>query len=171
MKSKISALYAWVDERTGIRELTRHASDEPIRGGARWAYVFGSVLVFLFLLQIITGIFLTMYYVPSADHAHTSVAYIQKVVPGGAIIRGLHAYGASAMVIFLFVHLIQTFLFGSYKGKRELLWGVGVVMILIVLDLRSRVISCRGIRRHTSGQKWAQPSPAKFQSSDHFSNI
>jgi ubiquinol-cytochrome c reductase cytochrome b subunit len=132
MKSKITALYDWVDDRTGIRALTRHAFDEPIPGGARWAYVFGSVLVFLFLLQIITGIFLTMYYVPSADHAHTSVAYIQKVVPGGAIIRGLHAYGASAMVIFLFVHLIQTFLFGSYKGKRELLWGVGVVMILIV---------------------------------------
>ena len=132
MSSKISALYDWIDDRTGIRNLTKHAFDEPIPGGARWAYVFGSILVFLFLLQVLTGIFLTMYYVPSADHAHTSVAYIQKVVPGGATIRGLHAYGASAMVIFLFVHLAQTFLFGSYKGKRELLWGTGVVMMLIV---------------------------------------
>ena len=92
MSSKLTAIYDWVDDRTGIRELTRHAFDEPIRGGARWAYVFGSILVFLFGLQIVTGIFLTMYYVPSADHAHTSVAYIQKVVPGGATIRGFHSY-------------------------------------------------------------------------------
>ncbi|HZS47287.1 MAG TPA: cytochrome b N-terminal domain-containing protein [Blastocatellia bacterium] len=132
MRQTFSRAYDWCDERTGIRTLIRHALDEPIRGGARWAYVFGSILVFLFLLQVVTGIFLTMYYVPSADHAHTSVAYIQKVIPGGSMVRGLHVYGASAMVIFLFAHLAQTFLFGSYKGKRELLWGFGVIMMLIV---------------------------------------
>jgi ubiquinol-cytochrome c reductase cytochrome b subunit len=74
-----------------------------------------------------------MYYVPSADHAHTSVAYIQKVVPGGWLLRGLHHYGSSAMVILVVAHLAQTFLFGAYKGKREILWIAGVVMMLIVL--------------------------------------
>ena len=115
---QITQLYDWLDERTGIREITREALDEPIRGGARWAYIFGSILLFLFALQVVTGIFLTLYYVPSADHAHASVAYIQKSVAGGALLRGLHHYAASAMVIFAVIHLAQTFLFGDYKQKR-----------------------------------------------------
>lgn len=127
-----SRLYDWLDERTGIKQLTSDLLDEPIRGGARFAYVFGSVLLFLFVLQVITGIFLTMYYVPSADHAHASVSYIQKAVPGGALLRGLHHYGSSAMVILTVAHLAQTFFYGAYKGKRELLWIAGVVMMLIV---------------------------------------
>jgi len=129
----MSSLYDWIDERTGVKKISRAILDEPIRGGARVAYVFGSGLIFLFLLQAATGIFLTMYYVPSADHAHASIAYIQKVVPMGSIIRGLHSYGASAMIIILVAHLVQTYLFGAYKQRRELLWMVGVVMMLVVL--------------------------------------
>ncbi len=131
--SKLSQLYDWVDERTGIKQITSDLLDEPIRGGARFAYVFGSVLLFLFGIQVATGIFLSMYYVPSADHAHASVSYIQKAVPGGWLLRGLHHYGASAMVVFAVVHLAQAYLYGAYKNKRELLWGAGVVMLLIVL--------------------------------------
>jgi ubiquinol-cytochrome c reductase cytochrome b subunit len=71
-----TTLTQWFDERTGVREKLREALDEPIRGGARWAYIFGSILLFLFVLQVLTGIFLSLYYVPSADHAHTSVAFI-----------------------------------------------------------------------------------------------
>jgi ubiquinol-cytochrome c reductase cytochrome b subunit len=132
-ESKLSKLYDWLDERTGIKDLTREALDEPIRGGARWAYVFGSVLLFLFGIQVVTGIFLSLYYAPTADHAHASVSYIQKAVPGGALLRGLHHYGATVMVIVAVAHLAQTFLFGAYKKKRELLWGAGVLMLLIIL--------------------------------------
>jgi ubiquinol-cytochrome c reductase cytochrome b subunit len=132
-ESKLTQLYNWVDERTGIKQITADLLDEPIRGGARFAYVFGSVLLFLFGIQVVTGIFLSMYYVPSADHAHASVSYIQKAVPGGWLLRGLHHYGASAMVILAVVHLAQAYLFGAYKNKRELLWGAGVLMLLIVL--------------------------------------
>jgi ubiquinol-cytochrome c reductase cytochrome b subunit len=127
-------LYEWLDERTGISWLIDSVLDEPIRGGARWAYVFGSTLVFLFALQVVTGMFLAMYYTPSADHAHASVAYIQKAVPGGALLRGLHYYGASAMVIIIVAHIAQTFLYGAYKGKRELLWIVGSLLLLLVLS-------------------------------------
>jgi ubiquinol-cytochrome c reductase cytochrome b subunit len=95
--------------------------------------VFGSALVFLFALQALTGMFLAMYYVPSSDHAHASVAYIQKAVPGGALLRGFHYYGASAMVILVVGHIAQTFLFAAYKGKRELLWIVGGILLLLVL--------------------------------------
>ena len=132
-KSKVDQLVDWVDERTGVKAAMDEALNEPIRGGARWAYVFGSVLLFLFVVQVVTGIAMTLYYVPTADHAHASVAYIQKVVPGGAILRGIHHYASSAMVIMAVVHLAQTFLYGAYKQKRELVWVVGVVMLLIVL--------------------------------------
>lgn len=111
----------------------RGALDEPIRGGARWAYVFGSALAFLFGLQAVTGMLLSIYYVPSADHAHASVAFMQKAVSGGAMFRGLHAYGASAMIILLVAHIAQTFFTGAYKQKRELVWVVGGLLLLLIL--------------------------------------
>lgn len=130
---QLTRISNWVDERTRVARLWRRALDEPIRGGARWAYVFGSALAFLFALQVITGILLSTYYVPSADHAHTSVAFIQKAVPSGALIRGLHAYGASAMIVLLIGHVLQTYLFGAYKQGRELVWMLGGLLLLLVL--------------------------------------
>jgi len=125
----------WLDQRTGIRNLMREALDEPIPGGARLAYVFGSGLVFLFLSQIITGVVLALYYVPSADHAHTTVAYITKVVLSGSFLRSLHSYGSSAIVAVLILHVLQTFLYGSYKGRRELLWLSGCVLFALMFGM------------------------------------
>src|ERR1700720_2154434 len=124
---------AWLNRRTGLDALLRAALDEPIPGGARLAYVFGSGLLFIFLSQVITGVFLALYYVPSADHAHTTVAYITKSVTAGSFLRSLHAYGASAMVVVLLIHLSQTYIYGSYKGRRELLWLSGCVLFGLVL--------------------------------------
>src|SRR5256886_11813577 len=104
-----SGFRRWLDRRTGLDSLLDHALDEPIPGGAKLAYVFGSGLLFLFLSQIVTGIFLAMYYVPSADHAHTTVTYITKAVSEGSLLRSIHAYGASALIIVLFLHIAQTF--------------------------------------------------------------
>jgi len=69
-----SGFLHWLDHRTGWRGMLRTALDEPIPGGARLAYIFGSGLLFLFISQVVTGVALAMYYVPSADHAHTTVA-------------------------------------------------------------------------------------------------
>ena len=129
------ALMRWLDRRTGIRGLLHHALDEPIPGGAKIAYVFGSGLLFLFISQAITGIFLALYYVPSADHAHTTVAYISKEVSGGSFLRSVHAYGSSAIVIVLLLHIAQTFFYGSYKGRRELLWLAGCVLLALMLGM------------------------------------
>ena len=85
--------------------------------------------MFVFLSQVITGVFLALYYVPSADHAHTTVAYIAKEVAAGSFLRSLHVYGSSAMVIIVVLHISQTFLYGSYKGRRELLWLSGTVLL------------------------------------------
>src|SRR5947207_8218931 len=128
-------LYYWFDRRTGIGSLLHEALDEPIPGGARWAYVFGSVLLFLFISQTITGVFLSLYYVPSADRAHTTVAYIVKEVTGGSFLRSLHAYGSSAVVIVVLLHLTQTYLYGAYKGRRELLWVSGCVLFALMLAM------------------------------------
>jgi ubiquinol-cytochrome c reductase cytochrome b subunit len=125
----------WVDARTGVKGLSKQVLDEPIPGGARWAYVFGSGLLFIFLLQVITGVSLALYYTPTVETAHTSLAYITKQVAGGAFLRSLHSYGSSAMIIVLALHFLQTFVYGSFKGRRELLWLSGAVLSLLVLGM------------------------------------
>ncbi len=133
--SPAKRLFHWMDRRAGVDKLMKESLDEPIPGGARFAYVFGSGLLFIFISQIITGLCLALYYVPSAETAHTSVAYITKQVAAGAFLRSLHYYGSSAMIIVLVLHFLQTFLFGSYKGRRELLWMSGATLSLFVLGM------------------------------------
>src|ERR1700674_2472673 len=130
-----TGLWGWIDRRTGVDALLRTALYEPIPGGARLGYVFGSGLLFIFISQVITGVFLALYYVPSADHAHTTVAYITKSVTAGSFLRSLHAYGASAMVIVLLLHLSQTHVYGAYKGRREILWVSGCVLFGLVMAM------------------------------------
>jgi ubiquinol-cytochrome c reductase cytochrome b subunit len=130
-----TGFWGWINRRTGLDNVLRAALYEPIPGGARLAYIFGSGLLFIFLSQVITGVFLALYYVPSADHAHTTVAYITKVVTAGSFLRSLHAYGASAMVIVLLLHLSQTYVYGAYKGRRELLWISGCALFGLVMGM------------------------------------
>lgn len=128
-------LLEWLESRTGMNLILKVSLDEPIPGGARWAYVFGSGLLFIFISQVITGICLALYYVPSAQNAHVTVAYITKRVAAGEFLRSLHVYGASAMIIVLLLHFLQTFLWGAYKGRRELLWIAGGVLAILVLAM------------------------------------
>jgi ubiquinol-cytochrome c reductase cytochrome b subunit len=125
----MSKIGDWLDERLGHRALTRWFLEEPVPGGARWSYVFGSVLVFLFALQALTGILLASFYAPSATDAWASVAYVQTQVTLGWFIRGLHSSGASAMVVVVCLHLLQVTLWGAYRKPRELNWWVGLVMM------------------------------------------
>jgi len=131
----VERLDSWLDARTGIDSILHESLDEPIHGGASWAYVFGSGLLFLFMSQVITGVFLAMYYVPSADHAHTVVSYMVKVVSAGSFIRSIHAYGSSGIIILLCLHVGQTVLYGSYKGRRELLWLSGCILMALMLGM------------------------------------
>jgi ubiquinol-cytochrome c reductase cytochrome b subunit len=123
----------WLDERTGYRALLKHALDEPVLGGASMAYVFGSVLLFVLLLQLTTGVLLAFYYAPSATDAWASVANIQDGVTMGWLVRGLHHHGASAMVIVAGLHMLQTAVWGAYKRPRELNWIVGVLMFGLIM--------------------------------------
>src|ERR1700680_302816 len=128
-------LWGWLDRRTGVDAALRSALYEPIPGGARFAYVFGSGLLYLFISQVITGVFLALYYVPSADHAHTVVSYIVKEVTSGSFVRSIHAYGSSGIIILLLLHIGQTILYGSYKGRRELLWLSGCILLALMLGM------------------------------------
>lgn len=123
----------WLEDRTGYRGAVKAALEEPVPGGASFAYVFGSVLTFVFVLQATTGVMMALYYSPSATDSWASVAYIQDQVSFGWFIRGLHSYGASAMVILAGLHMFQTALYGAYKKPRELNWIVGVIMLGVIL--------------------------------------
>jgi len=128
-------LWKWIDQRTGVDRILRSSLDEPVPGGARFAYVFGSALLFIVVSQIVTGLCLALYYVPSPFAAHASVSYIVKEVAAGSFLRSLHSYGSTAMLVVLLLHFLQTFLYGSYKGKRELLWIAGCILALLVLGM------------------------------------
>jgi ubiquinol-cytochrome c reductase cytochrome b subunit len=121
--------------RTGWRQLKERVLLEPIKGGSRWTAAFGSLLLFVFVLQVVTGILLTTCYAPSVGTAWQSVKYIQDEAPLGWFIRGLHHWGSSAMVILLLFHLVQVFVWGAYKRPRELTWMTGVLLLATTLGL------------------------------------
>jgi ubiquinol-cytochrome c reductase cytochrome b subunit len=119
----------WLNERTGHRDLIRHALDEPVIGGARWMYVFGSALTLSLVVQVVTGWLLMSAYAPSATTAWASVAHISYSMSMGWLVRGLHHFGAQAMVVLVFLHLVQTALVGAYKKPREVNWLLGLGLL------------------------------------------
>src|SRR3990172_6347373 len=123
----------WLEERFGLADVIRYVLFRQIPEGVNWWYTFGSISMFLFTLQLATGIMLTMSYAPSPDNAYDSVRYINDVAVFGAFIRGIHKWAASGMVLAVFVHMLRVYYFGSYKYPREMTWVVGVVLLLLVL--------------------------------------
>jgi ubiquinol-cytochrome c reductase cytochrome b subunit len=134
MRSLISRFAAWVDDRTGLQTATAHFLFEEIPSSSGWPQVFGSVALFLFLIQSLTGILLALNYAPTAGDAYTSVTYIVREVAGGRMIHGLHHWGASLMIVVVFLHMAQVFIFGAYKRPREATWIAGVVLLLLTLS-------------------------------------
>lgn len=123
----------WLHARSGYRDGARHLLDEPLTPGVNWWWVLGSILLFLLVLQVLTGIVLAMYYVPSTAYAYDSVRYIVDQLPFGAFLRGLHFFGASFIVIASIVHMLRVIVLGSYKAPRELTWMTGMALLLIIL--------------------------------------
>lgn len=122
---------AWLRARWPIDAFLRWALDEPIPGGASFAYVLGSLTLFLFLLQALTGVWQMLYYSPSTDHAYNSVAYLRLEVPFGWLVYGLHYWGANAFIVVIVLHLLRVAVWGAYKRPRELTWLLGVALLLI----------------------------------------
>ncbi len=131
----MKSLLDWFDDRTGYRDLLHEALREHIPGGARWRYVWGSTLTFVFMVQVVTGFALWAGYSPSSSTAWESVYYIQHEMTFGALLRGLHHFAAQAMVVLMAVHLMQVVIDGAYKAPREMNFWLGLVLMQIVLGL------------------------------------
>lgn len=125
----------WLDERSGLVTFLRRILSTPYAGGAAWQHTFGIALLLLAITQFFTGILLTFHYVPHPDHAYDSVQYIQNDLTFGNIIRGLHHWGASAIITVLGLHLIQILLYGAYKKPRQFNWWTGLILLLVVVTM------------------------------------
>ncbi len=122
----------WLDERVGWRSIWESVFERKIPR-VNWLYTLGSATLLTVFNQGITGILLTIYYVPTPDHAFDSVQYITTQVSAGWLIRGLHHWGASAMVLLTFLHMLRVIFLGSYKYPREVTWFTGVSLFIITI--------------------------------------
>ena len=128
----LSKLGQKLDERTAWRQVWKTIFLRKVPK-VNWWYTLGSASLFVTLNQAITGILLTIYYVPTPDHAYDSVQYITTQVPLGWLVRGLHHWGASALVVLVALHMLRVIFYGAYKYPREVTWFTGVFLLLIVI--------------------------------------
>ncbi len=124
-----------LDERIGYRHAMRDFLDEQIVGGARWSYALGSALITLIAAEAITGLVLMMAYSPSSQTAWASVHYIQYRLPLGWLVRGIHHFGSDAILALTGLHMARTAVAGAYKGKRDVIWWLGLLLLGIVAGL------------------------------------
>jgi len=129
-----SRLFQWLDDRLGLSTIYNVTLDRKVPK-VNWFYPLGSASLFLFVMQAVTGIFLAVYYVPSPENAYNSIQYIMNEVAFGWLIRGIHHWGATLMVIFVFLHMLRTFFFAAYKFPREITWLTGVILLLATLGM------------------------------------
>ena len=146
----------WIDQRTGLISAIDYFLEEEIPASAGWHQVFGSVALFAFLLQVVTGLLMAVNYAPTPGEAWESLRYIVTQVTAGSIIRALHHWGASAMIIVVVVHMAQTFLWGAYKKPREATWILGVLLLLLTLGLRAQRISAALGQSGLLGALWSR---------------
>lgn len=138
----LNKIYDWVDERLDITPIWRDIADHevpehvnPAHHFSAFVYCFGGLTFFITVIQILSGMFLTMYYVPDVENAWKSVYYLQNEVAFGELVRGMHHWGASLVIVMMFLHTLRVFFTGSYKKPRELNWMVGVGIFLVMMGL------------------------------------
>ncbi|MFV0443470.1 MAG: cytochrome b N-terminal domain-containing protein [Planctomycetaceae bacterium] len=135
----LRTIFGWLENRLQFKDSIKPIMDHPVPkevGGRKgWAYVFGSVTTTFFVLQIVSGICLAMVYEPTVEGAYASLEYLNYEVPFGWLMRAIHYWSGSAMVLMMFVHLAQVFLWGAFKYPREITWLAGVGLLLLTLGL------------------------------------
>ena len=119
----------WLEERSGLVGGVKYFLFRKVPGDSSWWHTLGSATLTAFLVQLVTGVILAMYYKPSPAEAHSSVEHITHDLWGGWLVRGMHRWGASVFIILMFMHMGRVFLFGAYKYPRELNWIVGVLLL------------------------------------------
>ena len=130
---KGKSVVGWLDERSGMSPFIRASAYRKVPKGTNWFYTLGSATLFAFVSQAVTGVFLAMYYEPNVSRAYDSAAYITNEVFLGELVRGMHRWGSTVIIILIFLHMARTFVFGAYKYPRELQWIIGVVLLVLML--------------------------------------
>ncbi len=123
----------WLDDRTGAGQMLQAFLDRPIPKDIGWLHTFGSALLFLISVQFVTGTLLALNYAASPGTAYASVRYLQEHVLFGALLRGVHLWTGSAIVLLIGLHILRTFFYGAYKYPREVTWLTGVGLLLVVM--------------------------------------
>src|SRR5260221_3670182 len=132
----ISQVGEWFERRLQLAAAIRETAGHRVpRNTASWFYVFGSAVLAVFLLQLVTGILLAIVYVPSAGEAWSSLEALNTQISAGWFIRALHGWGSNFMLAIVVIHMVQVFLFGAHKYPRELTWIVGVFLLLMTLGM------------------------------------
>jgi quinol-cytochrome oxidoreductase complex cytochrome b subunit len=125
----------WLDERTGASPFLRGFLYRKVPKGTNWFYTLGSASMFAFVSQAVTGVFLAMYYEPDASRAYESAQRITNEIFLGELVRGMHRWGSTVMIVLVFLHMGRTFFFGAYKYPRELNWIIGVILLVLTLAM------------------------------------
>ena len=134
LKKGLSSLMGWVDERFPATETFEyHMSRYPAPKNFNFFYYFGVLATVVFVMQILTGIWLTMNYVSSGEGAFASVEFIMRDVEWGWLMRYMHSTGASFFFIVVYLHMYRALMYGSYRGPRELLWLIGMVIFVVLM--------------------------------------
>jgi len=133
VKEAPADLLGWLDERTGGGSFLTGMLYRKVPRGTSWFYTLGSATLFAFVVQATTGVFLAMYYDPSPTQAYASVTHLTNDVFLGEFVRGMHKWGASVMIILIYLHMARTFIFGAYKYPRELNWVIGVTLLILTM--------------------------------------
>jgi menaquinol-cytochrome c reductase cytochrome b subunit len=130
-KTKHAVMYPldWLEERSGLVGGVKYFLFRKVPGDTNWFHTLGSATLTAFIVQLVTGVILAMYYKPSVAEAHSSVEHITNDVTLGWLVRGMHRWGASVFIILMFLHMGRVFLFGAYKYPRELNWIIGVLLL------------------------------------------
>lgn len=138
----LGAVYRWIDDRLGIDAVIRPILTHPVPRSTNWFNVLGGATLTAFIFQVVTGIFLALSYVPAPNDAYQSLQYIVNTSLFGHFIRGIHYWGASAMILLIFAHTARVFLTGSYKYPRELNWifGVGLLFCTILMGFTGQLL-------------------------------
>jgi ubiquinol-cytochrome c reductase cytochrome b subunit len=131
----LKQIWQWFDDRTGIPAAVSNVVRHPVPPDTGWMYVFGSATLVAFLVLVVTGIILATLYIPSTANAYDSIEFITNQVPFGRIIRGMHYFAASAMVVFVGIHMLRVFLTGSFKFPREMNWLTGAILMFLVIGI------------------------------------
>jgi ubiquinol-cytochrome c reductase cytochrome b subunit len=127
--------YEWLDLRMDIRGVLHATLFHPVPRDVNWWYVLGSATLTSFIVQVVTGVALAFAYVPSTEHAYSSLDFITNQAFLGSVVRGMHFWGATAMVLLILAHMTRVFLFGSFKFPREISWLSGSLLLLLTLAM------------------------------------